>query len=518
MRKLDHALALAAEGFHVFPCIQNGKRPAVPFKDWATRDPAKIAERWTAEPDSNIGVYAGRFADNEALLVVDVDVKKGKNGNDALLALELEGYELAHTRTATTASGGRHLYYRVPEAVKQGANVLGVGLDIRSRGGYVLGPGSVIGDAVYVFDSTAPIALAPAWLLERCGRSVRERSEPQSAPPAGVDREHSYDLALQYLRSHAPLAVEGAGGDETTYKVACRVRDFGVPIADAVELMAEHWNDNCTPPWAHDELAEKVANAYRYGENPPGAALPQADFTPVKPPRKAAFELFHEIKPDLLKPALVAGWLDCDAFSAMYGPPGSAKSFNAINLGFHVARGEPWFGCKTHRGGVLYLALEGGTGVRRRIEALRRHHNLGDTVLPFAVARGPVDLSEGGKSMQELHDLIVEAQAEMGCPVVLLIVDTFARANPAGDENSSRDMGVVIGKIDKLRAAFGCHVLAIHHSGKDVDKGLRGSMRCSARSTRQFWCATTSYLCPRARRASSATAARAPPSGSSWST
>jgi hypothetical protein len=284
------------------------------------------------------------------------------------------------------------------------------------------------------------------------------------------DSDGAVATAIDYLKNHAPRE-----GDPDAYKVACRVKDFGVSEAVARELMATIWDPLCDPPRS-DNTVDPVRNAYRYGTLPVGAARPQADFTAVRPLRTGLpFELFHQIKPDLKKPALVAGWLDLDAFSVMFGPPGSAKSFNAINLGFCISTARPWFGNKVAQGGVLYLALEGGDGVKRRIEALKRHYELGDTFVPFAVARGPIDLSEAGKSMQELYDLIAAAEGEMGQKITLVIVDTFARANPGGDENSSKDMGVVVGKLDELRAHFGFHVLVIHHTGKDVDRGMRGS-------------------------------------------
>jgi len=79
------------------------------------------------------------------------------------------------------------------------------------------------------------------------------------------------ERARDYL-ANAPLAVEGATGDDTTYKVAARVKDFGVDRETCAALMAEYWNDRCSPPWALDELA----------------AAPEADFKPVVTEPKTA--------------------------------------------------------------------------------------------------------------------------------------------------------------------------------------------------------------------------------------
>lgn len=148
MTKLTHALNLAGMGFFVFPLVEGGKTPLIDgFPTKATRDPAQIRRWWTCpvlgvEQEHNIGIYTGRFGDGKALVVVDVDNKHGKRGDDALLELELEGYELAPTLEVVTPTGGRHLFYVTDVPVKQGVNVLGEGLDTRSAGGYVVGVGS----------------------------------------------------------------------------------------------------------------------------------------------------------------------------------------------------------------------------------------------------------------------------------------------------------------------------------------------------------------------------------------
>lgn len=87
--------------------------------------------------------------------------------------------------------------------------------------------------------------------------------------------------AEHYLLKEAPLAVEGQGGDETTFKVAARLKDFGVPELTAARMLVDRWNPRCLPPWSFDDLCNKVYNAYRYGQAAPGSASPEADFAPA---------------------------------------------------------------------------------------------------------------------------------------------------------------------------------------------------------------------------------------------
>ena len=58
---------------------------------------------------------------------------------------------------------------------------------------------------------------------------------------------------------------------------------------------------------------------------------------------------------------------------------------------------------------------------------------------------------------------------------ILVIVDTMARSMVGGDENSSKDVGVLVAAADRIRRASGACVLLVHHSGKDSSAGMRGS-------------------------------------------
>jgi hypothetical protein len=143
-----HALALAEQGFKVFPITPLAKSPPL-IKDWqrrATTDPEIIKQFWLATPEANIGIHC------EGLLVLDIDPKNG--GEESYAKLDMM-YGFPETMSVRTPSGGRHLYYRLPEGhsgVPNSVGTLGAGLDVRSTGGYVVGPGSVIAAGEYSSD------------------------------------------------------------------------------------------------------------------------------------------------------------------------------------------------------------------------------------------------------------------------------------------------------------------------------------------------------------------------------
>ena len=65
-------------------------------------------------------------------------------------------------------------------------------------------------------------------------------------------------------------------------------------------------------------------------------------------------------------------------------------------------------------------------------------------------------------------------QITKGAPVQLIVLDTLARMFNM-DENSSRDMSVAINACDRIKRAFQCAVMPVHHTGKDTSRGARGS-------------------------------------------
>lgn len=272
---------LIAKGFHVFPLQPNGKKPHIAnFTENAATDLESAKKMWVdpvldiVQP-YNIGIATSKFNNGLALLVVDVDTKK--DGHGTLNQLELNGKEFPQTWQQQTASGGLHLIYKVKEPVKQGANVLGKGIDIRSRGGYIVGAGSTIDGSVYSLKNGVPLADAPDWIIEECNKTAVDKRVKSENKNYKTDSKASIKRVTDYLKRAKP-AIEGEAGDERTYKVISRVKDLGVSEEKALDLLVEYWNPRCQPPWNPAELKDKIDNAFIYGQNDPGVDSPEADF------------------------------------------------------------------------------------------------------------------------------------------------------------------------------------------------------------------------------------------------
>ena len=157
----------------------------------------------------------------------------------------------------------------------------------------------------------------------------------------------------------------------------------------------------------------------------------------------------------------------------IYGEPGSGKSFWVLDLCLHVADGIPYCGRAVERGAIIYLALEGGSGIRNRITAARERMGLPATT-PLILIQCPVDLRRPDADVPKVIATIRLVAKKFGHPVRAIVVDTLARALAGGNENGSEDMGALVGHADLIRHETGACVIFIHHCGKDAARGMRG--------------------------------------------
>ncbi|HEX7041243.1 MAG TPA: AAA family ATPase, partial [Trueperaceae bacterium] len=436
--------ALAERGFKVFPIKAGAKTPPL-WKNWPERAAATVPANWPQ--DANIGIHC------EGLVVLDVDVRSG--GNETLATLDLP-----LTLTTLTPTGGRHLFYRLPEGhpgVPNGANKLGPGIDVKSTRGYVMAPGSEVPAGRYRFEADTPIADAPAWLLEQLGEyTPHERSEVREVPDAPED---VVERAREWL-SRQPV------GDQA-FKSACGLRDFGLSVEQAVALLLEHDGRS------EEVLRPKVEHAYRYAQNDPGSKAASAEDFPVveaapEKPRPKLLRL-NELAGHPPGPYLIKGLLQRHSHAVLYGAPGAGKTFVALDIAFHVASGRLWRGRRVHQGVVLYLAYEGIGGLAKRAAALLHHY--GDVSdVPLYVVGADYNLREKAGRQALAADL-----GQLPEKPVLVVIDTLARAMKGGDENSAQDMGALNDAVSALIQATGACVMLVHHSGKNKASGARGS-------------------------------------------
>lgn len=166
--------------------------------------------------------------------------------------------------------------------------------------------------------------------------------------------------------------------------------------------------------------------------------------------------------PDLAP--LIEGLLDLNTPARLNGPSGSGKSFISLDMAGCVSQGIDFHGLKTTQSKVVYLVAEGLSGVRRRVRAWERHYGRKMTDVLF--------YPEPVQTTSTEWEVFIQA-CERIAPG-LIIVDTQARVTVGVDENSAKELGVVVSKVEALRAATGACVLLVHHTGHNGSHG-RGS-------------------------------------------
>lgn len=189
-------------GFWIFPIRAGLKTPLTRhgFND-ASNDIDQIAQ-WIEEfPDCNWAVASGK----SGLIIVDIDLYKGAKESDLVAVL---GGAFPPTLRASTPSGGVHIYFKASEPLPPSSLSFIPGVDIMSRTGYVLLPGSSTDRGAYAWQ-TAPemeIADAPASLVSALEQK-REGAQISPAPsPTGPIKElflKSGDGRWVTLQKHA---------------------------------------------------------------------------------------------------------------------------------------------------------------------------------------------------------------------------------------------------------------------------------------------------------------------------
>lgn len=474
------ARAWAEAGFAVFPCASGQKIPAVPGGlNAATTDLDQIDRWWSEHPDYNIGVSPS--ANDQPLFVLDVDPPLGA---DTLKALEQQHGKLPSTLTIRTPRGGLHYWFAgsCPSTVGK----LGPKLDTRGDGGYVLVPPSVVNGVEYSYvGETDDIATGPSWIAEAITEAHEAHVAPEGVPldlDANIDRAR---LLLREYVSRGDVAIEGQGGDNRTYQVACEILNLGLSPERAWAVIRDEWNPHCVPPWDKDELAIKVRNAAEYSQNDIGAwanpndqevfahvaALAPADQTAAI--RQSKFYPRDETEQDQRpEPTwLLPNLLPDESTVMMFGPSGNYKSFLALDLALMLSAGIAGWGTRARDPvPVVYVAAEGSRGVERlRRPAWRKARGI-DSALPFYT----VDTMPLIARPNEVLELIEAIKARAITPK-LVVLDTFARAMAGLNENDAKDAGDFIEAIEAIKRVLHCTVLVLHHTGKEEGRGARGS-------------------------------------------
>lgn len=463
----------------MFPLRENTREPLI-ADDWrsmATTDASTIRQWWTApvtgeEYSYNVGCMTNDF------VVIDVDVKKGKDGYNEYMQMG-GNFDTLVVRTTT---GGFHCYFYGPESNN---SPLSNGVDVRSHNGYVVAPGSIIDNRPYEVISDRDLA----WIPD----AIERRLTPPYARTAVVndadieqDTPASVQAGIRFLES-APLAIQGLGGDNCTFQTAARlVREMALSISTAYTLMRDYWNERCSPPWETDELWQKVQNAAQYGTADEGALTAAnlfGHFDVVAPPTifDQGFTDFGnatlpiDIKP---RPWLVEKMLMLGAVTLLLASGSAGKSTLALALAVHLAMGKDFagfttrFGCKV----IVYNGEDDRDEQSRRLLAVCMAYGFDYSKVKeklLILSQRDLKLTLVAKEFNRAlrNDELIKQITDKATAhdVGLLIVDPLVKIH-AVDESDNVQMDVVMETLTDIAYKANVAVLALHHTTKSTDK------------------------------------------------
>jgi phage/plasmid primase-like uncharacterized protein len=170
----------------------------------------------------------------------------------------------------------------------------------------------------------------------------------------------------------------------------------------------------------------------------------------------------------------IDGLIPSHGLVLLYGRPGEHKTFIALDMVLRVAYGLDWHGKAAKQTGVLYIAGEGKYGIGQRIKGWRREHALEGVDAPFKLLPVAVRMLDPA-SIEKLKRTIDQVRGEVDFAIGLVVIDTVSRSIPGEDENSQEAMSMFIDGCADIQQHCSGSVIGVHHAGKDLDRGMRGS-------------------------------------------
>ena len=396
--------------------------------------PDRIRAWWTETPDANVGVATGSVS---GITVLDVDRKLGKDG---FVTLETLGIKPTGTPLQVTQSGGAQILFAYAPGVKNTVGKLGVGIDTRGDGGYVVVPPSRVNGRPYTWISEpftgASLAEMPLELVKK----VADRPGPKPPRPASEWAD---------ILKGVP---EGRRQDELVKvvgKLIAEVRDRNLALT-----LAHEWASRCEPPLTSAEvetcfmqtsLRRRTRNLTR--ESARGRFVPLSTVA-MKP-----------------VPWLWPGYLARGAVHLLVGDPDKGKTLAALDLAARITTGAAWPDGVTNAhgtGAVIVLSAEDSSSytIRPRVEAAG-----GNSARVHVLSS---ESAEAGMSLSrdlEHIDAAIEATG-----ATLVIIDPLSAYMPDIDtyrDNEVRRIGAPFVALAQRRAAT---VIGIVHMSKNVER------------------------------------------------
>ena len=250
---VDYALHYQKLGYSVIPIDKKSKRAITKFKDKIFSE-NEIRRFWHEQPDANI---AWRTTD---FFVIDIDVSVTENGYESLKEWELSQY-IPKTLTATTPSGGKHIFLKKPKGIELSQDIrVKPGIDIKAnKNNYVLVAPSNKAKGSYKWDkSTEQMAEAPAEIISILQTS-KQPKEPMSFTTDYSRGEFSSKTAKLFEQVVFGLGDKGGRNNAlASFVGGLLMRGVNVDATYLLAKIANHYTPDSLPADELDRTFESM--------------------------------------------------------------------------------------------------------------------------------------------------------------------------------------------------------------------------------------------------------------------
>jgi KaiC/GvpD/RAD55 family RecA-like ATPase len=349
------------------------------------------------------------------------------------------------TPKVQSGGGGWHYFFRHPGGiVKNSAEKIAPGLDIRGDGGYVVAAPSLHASGreyAWLIDATAPLADMPSWL----------KNQLKKASSKDVDKTKVAAI---------PDTINEGRRNDTLTALAGKLRRAGLSPNGIFHALRVENKKRCRPPLPEEEI--KVI-AKSIGSRPSGD-LPA--------------EIVTVNLADVVPKPIMWTWshrIPRGGLTVLVGNPGEGKSTLTMDMASRVSTGTPWPDCPKETrnpGDVVILTAEdnladvvvprlqaAGADLRRiiAVECVKEWTKDGDltTNIPFDI---------------EQHTDALQAEIAKQKNTELIVIDPVTSFTGKTDSHKNAETRRVLARLSKLAEKNDVAIVAVTHFNKTASQ------------------------------------------------
>lgn len=301
----DAAHDYVERGLAIIPLGVGKKEPVTKngLNDWSD-NPGQIDAWWGqgeyagkyGNPRYNIGMACGQVSGG--IIAIDLDCHSDDaSGIDYLHDWEVEHGKLPETWTQITGSGGKQLFYRVGQDVRNSANGE-IGVDVRGNGGYVVLPPSL-----------HPCGECYEWSISPDDMDVAEADDKVYDFIRAVSKTKKREDGWNEESTEVPEVID-SNRNETLFSIGRSLLSRGFDHSTVSTMLTAINSANCKPPLPDSEMAKLIGSV---NSKQPGNAEREAaviienDGTEIKKVDRRKDITTYEISKMLVDDELVSG-------------------------------------------------------------------------------------------------------------------------------------------------------------------------------------------------------------------